>query len=78
MSEIRIYHKHVYYILQGGNVAVFNSQLKMVRHEKVLDWLTNMRLSLIPEIPPGTEEYNRVLDEYKQMINRLPLLANTA
>lgn len=79
MSKIKIYYnQYVYYILQGGNVAVFNTRIRMVRHERALDWLTHLNRVFIPELPPETEEYQRVLNEYKEVINRLPLLANTA
>ncbi|MBL6445359.1 hypothetical protein JMN32_03510 [Fulvivirga sp. 29W222] len=73
MSKIKIYHdQYVYYLLQGGNVAVFNNQLKMVRHQKALKWLTSLNHVFIPEILPETEEYNLVLKEYKKMIDQLP------
>ena len=74
MGKIKIYNnRHFYYILQGGNVAEFHIKERMVRHQSALHWLSRLNRVFIPEIPPETEEYSRVLEEYKEMINRLPL-----
>lgn len=77
MGKVKIYNSQpFYYILQGGNVAEFNIKERVVRRESTLHWLSHLNRVFIPEIPPGTEEYSRVLDEYKAVILRLPLLGN--
>lgn len=74
MGKIKIYNNQgLYYILQGGNVAEFNIEKRTIRHDRALNWLSYMGRVLVPEVPQGTEEYHRVLYEYKEIINRLPL-----
>ncbi|MBL6448424.1 hypothetical protein JMN32_19075 [Fulvivirga sp. 29W222] len=73
MCKIKIYNnRRVYYILQGGNVAEFNMEKRMVRHDSALNWLSHLDRASVPEVLQGTEEYQRVLNEYKEIINKLP------
>ena len=78
MSKIKLYHdQHLYYILQGSNVAEFNMEKKVVRHDSTLHWLYYLDRSSTREVPPETEEYNHILCEYKAVINKLPLQAGS-
>ncbi|GAA0891739.1 hypothetical protein GCM10009122_14180 [Fulvivirga kasyanovii] len=76
MGKVKIYsNQHLYYILQGSNVAEFNMEEKMVRHDSTLHWLHYLDRASMPEVLPETEEYNQVLCKYKAVINKLPLQA---
>ncbi|MBL6445880.1 hypothetical protein JMN32_06150 [Fulvivirga sp. 29W222] len=48
----------------------------MIRRESALHWLSHLNRAFIPETPPGTKEYSKVLNEYKAVVLGLPLLVN--
>ncbi|UII31420.1 hypothetical protein LVD17_24310 [Fulvivirga ulvae] len=47
-----------------------------LQHNNALNWLAYLGRVFVPELLPGTEEYQRVLYEYEETINSLPFVQN--
>lgn len=74
---IRIYQyseiKDVYFIKEGSNVVKFDSRSKVIEKGRGLRIQLFFLNFSVKKLQRGTKEYNKVLDEYENMLARLPL-----